>query len=53
MNRLNNWLVRSINYDLSLVMMSDSIPKWWQGMIDELEHDIESDISNVVLDVRL
>ena len=34
--------------------MSDSfIPKWWEGLIDELEHDIESNISNVVLDVRL
>ena len=31
--------------------MSDFIPKWWEGM-EELEHDTEYDIPNVVLDVN-
>ena len=33
--------------------MSDSvIPKWWEEMTEELENDIECDVSNVVLDVK-
>ncbi len=33
--------------------MSDSvIPRWWEGMTEELEHDVECDVSNVVLDTK-
>ena len=28
------------------------IPRWWEGIIEELEHDIERDVSNVVLDTK-
>ena len=44
---------RSINYDLFSGLMSNSvISRWWEGMIEELEHDIECDVSNVVLDAK-
>ena len=32
--------------------MSDFIPKWREGRFEELEHDIEYDISDIVLDVQ-
>ena len=32
--------------------MSNNIPKWWEVTIEELEHDIECDVSNVVLYVK-
>jgi len=50
LDRAIYWVVRSINHDPSRLVMSDSITKWWEGMIEKLEHDIECDISNVVLD---
>jgi len=31
--------------------MSDFIPRWWQGL-EELEKDIEYNISDVILDVK-